>query len=689
MSNKLVLALLFSISSLFANDVPTEKVQILAENLNNQGTLVRASGDVLIFSPTYYITAKEVIYNKKKKTLELFHDVNILKNNSLLSVSDYAFIDFKNDTRFAKPILLLDKKSNLWIKSLEARQEKDMQYFKSSTLSSCDCDSPLWSIDFSSGSFNSKEKVVDIYNSRLKLGSLPMFYLPWFRFSTNMQRRTGLLQPNFSYDKTEGFAYSQSLFIAPEKSWDLELTPQYRAKRGAGLYSVYRNVWQYSNLNFKSGYFKEQNSYKIANDINNISHYGYGIEYSNHKVLGTSNTQDGLFISLNNMNDIGYKSMEELSLDIDNTSNNIITSKVDYFYNTNNYFGSSEFRYFKDVKIDANQDTILQQLPKIKLHSYSKNIFDTSIMYSTNLTYINQTKKDGIKAQNYNISMPFSYSFTLFDEYINVKLQEQISSSYIKYDNTKIYKDATFTENKHIITVSTDLIKPYDEYLHTFNIQSTITMPNTVKEKGDIYFTEEDNSDLKEFALTKSKKNVNLSLNQSLFNKFNLKEIVNHKINQSIIYDENSEELGDLSNELAYNYLHGTLSNKIIYNHDTKMVISSSTELSYKKNNLFLKINHTDKTTAETVNLEVGNKFNRYYSIKYKENYNLDNHTSNIKEYSLDINKRCWGLNIKVANNLIAAPTSTNEAIKQEVVYLLFTMKPIGKFQQQYELNQK
>lgn len=54
-------------TTIFANSSNIENVQILAENLNNKGDIVKASGDVLIFSPTYYITAKEVIYNKKDK----------------------------------------------------------------------------------------------------------------------------------------------------------------------------------------------------------------------------------------------------------------------------------------------------------------------------------------------------------------------------------------------------------------------------------------------------------------------------------------------------------------------------------------------------------------------------------------------------------------------------------------------
>jgi LPS-assembly protein len=58
-------------SSQITAETNIENVQILAKNLNNKGDLVQASGDVLIFSPSYYITADEVLYNKKRQYIRI------------------------------------------------------------------------------------------------------------------------------------------------------------------------------------------------------------------------------------------------------------------------------------------------------------------------------------------------------------------------------------------------------------------------------------------------------------------------------------------------------------------------------------------------------------------------------------------------------------------------------------------
>lgn len=668
-----------------------ENVQILAQQLNHKENIIQASGDVLIFSPTYYITAKEVIYNKEKKTLELFNDVNVLKNNELLTVSDYAFIDFENDTSINKPILMLDKKTNLWINAKKSEKKQETHYFQESTLSSCDCDAPLWSIGFSSGDYNTKEKWVNTYNSRLYLGSVPIFYTPWLGFTTDNTRRSGLLRPTIGYAKKEGFLYSQPIFIAPKKDWDVLLTPQIRANRGAGAYVEYRYIdTQYSSLKVKTGYFKEQSNYQTENNIANSFHRGFDIEYKRTNIVPTifndKDVQDGLIISLHDLNDIGYESLEDVKDSNTDLTGTNLTSRINYFYNTNNFYSSAELKYFNDTTLTSNS-TVLQQLPKLKYHSYSQEILEESnVLFSTDLAYSRYTRDSGINGDVYNITVPFSYNFTLLNDFITVSLKEQFIGNFINYsgDNSSSYENGRLLENQHIATVSTDLIKPYDDFIHTFNLQSTITIPNTIKEKGDIYYSEDDPAELEPFAVTKSSKQINFTINQSLYDREDLKQIVNHKLSQSIIYNSSNSTLLNLKNDLMYYYTYGTISNKLVYDHQDSIITESTTTIKYKYDKFFFNSTYSDIDDLQSLNVELGNSFNRYYTFKYKENYDLDASISNLKEYSVSIDKNCWSLSLKLADSLVTAPTTTNSAVRQDIVYLEFEMKPIGGIKEKF-----
>jgi LPS-assembly protein len=702
-------------SSQITAETNIENVQILAKNLNNKGDLVQASGDVLIFSPSYYITADEVLYNKKDNTLELFNKVNILKNNELLSVSDHAFIDFKNDAGTYDPQLLLDKKTNLWVNAKKSQKNQNIHTFTSSTLSSCDCDDPFWSIGFSSGDYDSKDKWINTYNSVLYVGDVPLLYVPWYGFSTDRTRRTGLLKPTFGLSKEQGFFYSQSFFYAPELNWDMEFTPQIRTLRGAGAFVEYRLADSAnSQLNIKSGIFDEKSSYKDEYDIVNNNHYGFDLTYKKDGLLTENN--DGLSISLHKMNDIAYETLFENNIKDSNVVNNKTTSSIKYYYNTSKSNTSLEVKKTEDVRESSNQDEILQELPIVK-HNYSnsitlENIENSTISYSPDFTFINYNRQIGIEAKYYNVNIPITFSMNgLFDDYLNFSFKEEINSYYLDYSGgSTSFSDGKFIENKHIFNLSTTaLSKPItDSLLHTVSFGASYVIPDILRENGDLYFSSTDNTNslLSEFPISKTKKHVNLTLNHSLYDSNNLEEIINHRLTQSINLDNGNSELSNLESSLTYYYAYGSLSNKLVYNHQNDEIVTTSTNFNFKKDDFYINVDYintkdtsnydnnevgsysyTDLDADEVVNVKIGNTFNRYYTFQYQESYDLDDDISNLREYSVITDKNCWSLALKLADDLVAAPTSSNEAIRQKVVYIEFTMKPIGGINQQYQIS--
>ena len=64
---KKIIASLFIASCLVsvnAQELNNEKFQLVAKNVDAIDNIVTASGDVVIYSPTYYLSANKIIYNK-------------------------------------------------------------------------------------------------------------------------------------------------------------------------------------------------------------------------------------------------------------------------------------------------------------------------------------------------------------------------------------------------------------------------------------------------------------------------------------------------------------------------------------------------------------------------------------------------------------------------------------------------
>ncbi len=668
-----------------------EKLQILATKIETKGSIIVASDNVLIHSSKYYITAKKVLYDREKATLELFENVNIIKNGKTITFSEYAFLDFSKEIDTFEPVLLIDNSNNIWINSKKAKRDKNILKLDNSTLSSCDCYDPAWTISFSSGEFDTEDQWLNTYNTTLYINEIPVLYTPYFGFPTDKTRRTGLLRPTIGYSNVEGFIYAQPIYYASSLNWDLEYIPQHRTKRGTGHQLKYRfKDSNFSLLTIEGGTFKEQDDYFNKLNLRNKEHYGIDLNYNRTKLISDSSTQDGLLISLHSLNDIDYTNTKYNN---ENTSGDkLIESKIKYFYNTNNFYSDIDFNHYKDTSKVDNDDT-MHELPKIHLHKYLTETNIDNLLYLSDIEYTNKTRVSGLEAQTTNVFIPLSYNIKFLDDFFNFSYSEEFNLFNIQYDQDDTqYLDGQFIENRHIVDISSDLLKAYDRYIHTINFRTKYTIPNIIKQNGDLYGITNDTTDLNVFPLTKTQENIDISLNQSFYSKNTKAQIINHKLSQTLIYDEdtNNFKKSNLENDITYFYKYGTFDNQLLYNYDINKITSSLTSLKFLNKNFNNSISYVYKKdeltlgNQENINYDLGFKFLKYYTASYNEEYDLTNEKSTKKEYSLDIDKKCWALNIKLSDNLIASSTINNSALRQSIVYLQLTLKPILTLNQQY-----
>ena len=66
-----------------AQELNTEKLQLVAKDVDTKNNIITATGDVVAYSPTYYLSSDKMIYDKDKEILELFDNVLIIKDNKI------------------------------------------------------------------------------------------------------------------------------------------------------------------------------------------------------------------------------------------------------------------------------------------------------------------------------------------------------------------------------------------------------------------------------------------------------------------------------------------------------------------------------------------------------------------------------------------------------------------------------
>ncbi|MGJ0298157.1 LPS-assembly protein LptD [Aliarcobacter cryaerophilus] len=690
-----------------AEELNMEKLQLVAKDVDTKNNIITAVGDVVAYSPTYYLSSDKMVYDKDKEILELFDNVLIIKDNKIQTQSNYAYVDMKNDIINQDPVFLMDNSSNIWSNSKEANKDKDLITLENSILSSCDCIDPIWSIRSSSSDYDTEAMWMNTYNPRLYIKNVPVFYLPYFGFPTDTTRRTGLLLPTMGYSSSEGFLYSQPIFIAPADNYDIELIPQIRTQRGYGSYANFRYADSPdSMLNLKTGYFKEFNNYRREEKLENSEHYGLDIDYERKNIFSTKKEhQDGVFTSIRYLNDIEYVILNEKDDDL--RTDKKVESKVNYFYNTPEYYGGVYGKYYIDASKKTNDNT-LQELPQVQFHSYNKELFLENLIYSIDTKAQNFTRKEGLNAKIYDITVPISYTKNILDDYMYLGVENRTILTQYDYSNSLYnnlrYEDGTLIQNRTSFIVGTDLIKPYSEYIHTLNLNASYDIPENLRKDGDLYnITVKENQQLKYdelsvFPTLQEQKTIKLSLNQSIYDKDNLKQFINHKMSQSILYNSVDEpKFQDLDNYVKINHDYGSLSGKVVYNMDDNKVVEGSFDnsLSYEDLTFSAGYYYSKKTNnefntrddLESYRLSTSYKLAKDYSIKYYENYDLQENTRNRQGIGLNIDDSCWNLDLLLEKEITprsryVESTRSYDSYKQTIVYAVLMLKPIGGIRQ-------
>lgn len=702
MRKKIVTTLLFASTLLNSQELNNEKFQLVAKNIDSKENVVTANGDVVIFSPTYYLSANKVIYDKEKETFNLYGNVLVIKDNNVQTQSDYAFMDLKNELSAQNPTFLYEKNNNIWVNSAYSTKEKNIVNLDSSIISSCDCLDPVWTIRASSAEYDTEAKWLNAYNPRLYVKDVPVFYSPYLGFPTDKTRRTGLLIPTIGYSKTEGIYYSQPIYFAPAQNYDLEVVPQIRTRRGEGAYAYYRYADSPdSMLKIKAGFFQEQKNYQEKNLLDNSLHYGGDLNYQRRNIFSNQLNDDGLFTSLKYLNDVEYITLEHDDIPI--STDKKVESKINYFYNTPEYYTGTYLRYYINSDPKISNKTTLQELPQLQFHSYNKNIFTDKLIYNIDSKFMNYTRPEGLNARIYEISAPISYTQYFADDYFYVNLENKTIVTKYDYDNfsTINYKDANLIQNRTSVSIGTDLIKPYDDYLHTVNLNAEYAAPKNLKKDGDLYgITVDKNStkgaELKAFPIAQEEKNINLSLNQSLYNKDNLNQFINHKMSQSILYDEmDNPQLQNYENYVKINHDFGNITAKAVYNMQDHELIEDSESNTLKYDKASFSVGHykskqtlnSNKENLESYRVGAAYDISKDYKVSYYENYNILEKLRNKQGVSFNINDNCWNLDLRLEKEILPTSSINPDGVNQRIVYVNLLLKPVGGIKQKYKMT--
>jgi len=679
-----------------------EQVEIYATSMESEKNIVKAHGEITVIYKKYFLTSKEAIYDRDSGKLELFGNVRVNYQNDYKILGNYAKLNIINKDKAFKPLYLLERKSQVWISSSDAKSKNENMHIESGSLSGCDPNNPLWTMDFSSSDYNTKTKWIDIYNARLYIYDIPIFYTPYFGYSLDKTRRTGLLLPGLGFSDDEGFYYEQPIYIAKQNWWDLEVSPQIRTNRGVGLYSKYRFVdSKISKGELSAGYFKEKQSYYELNDLANRSHYGFHFNYENGDFINQwfnvkLNAQSGLYVDITDMNDVDYINLSTNN-SIETITTSQVLSRINMFYNDDkNYYGTY-FKYYKNLALESNDNT-LQKLPTFHYHRYLDTLLDEHLLYNIDIQTNNIYRKINKRVVQTDINIPVTLQSSFFDEYLNLSYTAYLYAQYSNFAGQEQtisideYKNALYLREYNVVSASTQLTRAYEDMTHVVEFEAQYTFDGTEIRDGFYNYNDnfcsqlinKDDPRCEFYNISDVQEVLKLSFTQYLFDSLGNQKVY-HRLSQYILNQQSdNDKYSDLENELdlqiADNF---NFYNNSFYNYDEVKFSKIYNKISFNGENIDVSISHLYRdffNSSKDSYITVFSKYkqDKHYSYSIRYDYDIELNLRKNVELGFLYKKRCWEFGLKyVENNRpILTNNSNSDSIKDRYVYFTIVFKP-------------
>jgi LPS-assembly protein len=708
MRRAVVLSLVVS-ACLFAGD----RVEVFGTFTDVNGSIAHVGGDPIITYKDEILSADDIFYDQNTSIVEAKGSVSIFKAGQYHVISDYSSYNIPAETRYSKPFYMIDQKMGLWMSTAEAEGCKNEIDMAKGSLSGCDSTNPLWKIRFTSATYDTSKMWMNLYNPRLYVKNTPVFYLPYFGYPTDNTRRSGLLMPTYGFSNGEGFYYQQPIYIAPQNWWDLELRPQIRTSRGAGIYGDYRFVDSpYSKGSVRMGYFKEQSEYAALHDLAHIKHYGYNVDYRNSAFLkewfgiGLAG-ESGLFIRGGAMSDVDYLNLQHTDQIYNITANQVLSRMNSYYNDEDNYYGMY-VKYYQYLNQASNRQTI-QTLPTLQYHRYLENFFGDHLLLNSDMRVNNFYRPEGKRAVQGDLTVPVTLQTSLFNGYIDASYTAKSSVRMIGFygnerpDETgSTYDKGTYSQIDHVFKIGSTLVRPYETLTHViapevsyFNAGSRLYSGYYKTYHGACTVGNTDPA-CEFYTLNEPTNTLAFAVNNYLFEKG--KQLVADRLSQNFSHDQQGSYYGELQNELEWQISSAvSYYNQTAFNHDRDRVTKEQNTVRYNGSGITAGVSHyyTDNLINNSAvyasywTADVAYQYNRFYKYFGLVAYDYRANLLKRGEVGFLYTTRCLDFGIKFVQNIrpIVTTVNANGSVNDSYIFFTIVLKPIGGYGFNYKLT--
>ncbi|MEN1972725.1 LPS-assembly protein LptD [Luteimonas sp. MJ204] len=221
-------------------DRASQPTDIAGDNLAGiDGENLEYSGNVTLRRGDQFLGADNIEYRTESSTYVATGSVRY-QDSAMRLMAERLEGDQEADTHRVDNVSyqLTERRGNGGAERIEMKGSQGALY--GSTYSTCPPDDRWWELRAERIDIDDDKGQGIARNATLRLGKVPVLYVPIFAFPTDNRRKTGLLYPGISYSSRNGFDWRQPIYLNLAPHYDMTLEPRLMTNRGFLLGTEFR-----------------------------------------------------------------------------------------------------------------------------------------------------------------------------------------------------------------------------------------------------------------------------------------------------------------------------------------------------------------------------------------------------------------------------------------------------------------
>jgi LPS-assembly protein len=451
-------------------EITADKIEVL-----NNGSKIKATGNILIQTEDYLSSTDNLIYDKSKEMVKTSGNI-IIKDK----LENYYYFDkFISDKNFSKASgtntkIRLNDGSRIVGKSF-IRTDSNINQINNAIYTPClqknyiteNC--PGWKLSANKVVHDVEKQNIYYEGATLSILNVPVLYSPFFSHpDPSVKKRSGLLMPSISSDNNLGTTFSIPYFFNLSSNYDVTLTPSIQSKAD-DYYSInYRHLTKNHQFNIDTSISSDESNTGTKNHVfingevkNPFGKFDYKIQTSNNDTYLRKNyiAQETILTSGLNFTKEMDNSYLDFSSYIYKHLNNTSNQKWEYVYPNISYdiYNYKDPIYGLSWKID-NSLLNYKTINKNYEQQLSSEILSDDVHIS---------KKTGLKFVN-TVQNRLIYFNNSVNNYSQLRVFPQLSSK-ISYPLSKSRNDRT----EILEPIVMPILAPHNNYTNDQNISSS------------------------------------------------------------------------------------------------------------------------------------------------------------------------------------------------------------------------